>query len=64
MKSFQKMFIRKIKYNPSEGEPFVRFLNEFEAQKDLFEKEGITLESKKRDLFLINKHFSPFIPPL
>ena len=40
------MFIRKIKYNPSNTEPFVRFLNEFEGQKDLFEKEGITLESK------------------
>lgn len=47
--------MRKIKYNSTAGTgnfdcensvPFVRFLNEFEAQKSLFSKEGIAFESK------------------
>lgn len=44
--------MRKIKFN-SKGNfdeencvPFIRFLNEFESQKFLFNKEGIELESK------------------
>ena len=48
--------MRKIKFN-SKGNvnfdeencvPFVRFFNEFEAQKSLFNKEGIDLESKPK----------------
>jgi hypothetical protein len=47
------MFMRKIKFNSSGNNfneensiPFVRFLNEFDAQKSLFSKEGIDLDSK------------------
>jgi hypothetical protein len=47
------MFMRKIKFNSSGNSfneensiPFVRFLNEFDAQKSLFSKEGIDLDSK------------------
>lgn len=45
--------MRKIKFNSSGNNfneensiPFVRFLNEFDAQKSLFSKEGIDLDSK------------------
>lgn len=44
--------MRKIKHSSSgsiseeSSIPFVRFLNEFDAQKSLFSKEGIELESK------------------
>ena len=51
-KTYEKMFMRKIKFN-SQGNfdeetsvPFVRFLNEFDAQRSLFIKEGIDLDSK------------------
>lgn len=46
------MFMRKVKFNNSNSKtdeensvPFVRFFNEFEAQKSLFSKEGISLDS-------------------
>lgn len=52
------MFMRKIKFNNGNNKnceensvPFVRFLNEFEAQKSLFSKEGISLDSKKKRFF-------------
>lgn len=49
------MFLRKIKHantanNEETSTPFVRFLNEFEAQKSLFSKEGIELESNKTQI--------------
>ena len=50
--------MRKIKFNSNgngnfdeeNSVPFVRFLNEFEAQKSLFNKEGIELESKPTNI--------------
>lgn len=51
--------MRKIKYSSSSATgsdiPFVRFLNEFEAQKGLFSREGIDLDSKKWNIInLVN----------
>jgi hypothetical protein len=45
------MFLRTVKFSnrgntEDSGNVFVKFLNEFEAQKGLFSKEGIKLESK------------------
>ena len=48
------MFMRKIKYSSMAASvPFVRFLNEFEAQKRLFSKEGIEFESKHKETELV-----------
>lgn len=52
------MFIRKIKFNSNRNfdeensVPSIRFLNEFEAQKSLFNKEGIALESTRTSTYL------------
>ena len=48
------MFLRRIRYNNNNNTedssvPFVRFLNNFEGQKSLFNKEGIKFKSKKTE---------------